>query len=118
MELLKCPTAEQIDDIVNQITWNCCRCILHAQPDFIGQKSGIEEVYEAFNHEHHTEYKCIFLPKFHPELNPIERCWNIMKRFVRKNNDGTITTLRKNMEKGLSPEILPISLIRKYFRLT
>ena len=82
------------------------------------EQSKIEEGYDGFNNEHQTHYERVFLPKFHPELNPIERCWNVMKRYIRKYNDGTIATLRKNMDKGLSPAILPISLIRKYFRLT
>jgi hypothetical protein len=63
---------------------SCARCILSEQPDFKNQKSGLVEMYEDYNREHGTEHECIFLPKFHPELNPIERCWSKMKWYIRK----------------------------------
>ena len=44
---------------------------------------------------------CIFLPKFHCELNPIERCWAQAKRFTRSYCNYTIGSLRKNVPEGL-----------------
>ena len=41
----------------------CCKTILAQQPDFLAQKSLVQEVVEAAGH------LCIFLPKFHCELN-------------------------------------------------
>ena len=43
------------------------------QQDFLSQKTVIEEVFDKYNAEHGTKHRCIFLPKFHPELNYIER---------------------------------------------
>lgn len=45
----------------------CCMArLLSKQDDFLNQVSMLEEVISAAGHE------CIFLPKFHCELNPIE----------------------------------------------
>lgn len=92
-------------------------CVLKAQPDFASQKCGLVEVYEKHNAEHGTDHYCIFLPKFHPELNPIERVWSKMKWHVRRTNNGSIITLRESMEYGLSEENIPLSTIRRYCRL-
>ena len=46
-------------------------------------------------------YGCIFLPKFHCELNLIERCWGQAKRYTRAHCNYTIAGLRKNVPLGL-----------------
>ena len=38
-----------------------------------------------------------FLPKFHPELNPIERVWAQMKRYTRSHCNYSIQSLRQNI---------------------
>ena len=46
---------------------NCCMAqLLSKQDDFINQVSMLETLIKEAGHE------CIFLPKFHCELNPIE----------------------------------------------
>ena len=46
---------------------NCCMArLLSQQEDFINQESMLETLIKSVGHE------CIFLPKFHCELNPIE----------------------------------------------
>ena len=73
----------------------CCnRRILKLQPDFHDQKSLVQEVIEAAGH------LCIFLPKFHCELNFIEFFWGAMKKYLRDNCDFTFATLRENMPKA------------------
>ncbi|PKB93888.1 hypothetical protein RhiirA5_303668, partial [Rhizophagus irregularis] len=56
---------------------NCVDCyarqIISLQPDFLEQKSALEEVILEAKH------KCIFYPKFHCELNYIERYWGAAK---------------------------------------
>ena len=47
------------------------------QPDFMNEKTKLER----FLHDH--GHICIMLPKFHCELNPIERCWGQAKRYTR-----------------------------------
>ena len=57
----KCSPVCLIDSI------NCCLArLLSQQDDFKNQPSMLETLIKSCNHE------CIFLPKFHCELNPIE----------------------------------------------
>lgn len=69
-------------------------------------------------------YICLFLPKFHPELNWIKMVWAYIKDHVRKRiaNDNTHTMdklkqyILEAMEKLHTPEGLDI--LKKYQRLT
>ena len=38
-----------------------------------------------------------FLPKLHPELDPIERVWAQQKRFTKGHCKSIIPSLRKNI---------------------
>ena len=51
----------------------CVRRILSLQPDFLAQKSQLQEKIEKRGH------KCIFYPKYHCELNYIEMYWGAAK---------------------------------------
>jgi len=65
----KCPTGNK----------NCCqRRVLYHQPDFVQEKSLLEQ------HCEERGYTVLFLPKFHCELNFIEQCWGFAKRVYRK----------------------------------
>jgi hypothetical protein len=58
----------------------CCnKCILKWQPDFSEQKSLVQETIETAGHV------CLFLPKFHCELNFIEFFWGMVKKYLRDN---------------------------------
>jgi len=75
---------------------DCCnKRILELQPDFQQQKSLVQEVIEAVGH------LCIFLPKFHCELNFIEFFWGAIKKYLRNNCNYTFDTLKANMPKAL-----------------
>lgn len=51
-------------------TTKCClKKMLYCEPDFMNQKSLLEE------HCEKRGYEVIFFPKYHPELNFIEQCW-------------------------------------------
>ena len=39
-------------------------------------------------------HACLFLPKFHCELNPIEKCWAQAKRYICALTNCTIQKLR------------------------
>ena len=52
----------------------CMRRFLYSQPDFVA----VETLLEA--HCKKQGFKVLFLPKFHPELSPIEPCWGSAKR--------------------------------------
>ncbi|KZV97403.1 hypothetical protein EXIGLDRAFT_608174 [Exidia glandulosa HHB12029] len=51
----------------------CCRRLLFNQPDFVGVRSLLETACTG------RGFAILFLPKFHPELNPIEQCWGCAK---------------------------------------
>jgi transposase len=69
---------------------------LGLQPDFMKQKSLIQKVIEAAGH------LCIFLPKFHCELNFIEFFWGGIKRYLREHCNYTFEALKENMPKALA----------------
>jgi transposase len=61
-------------------------------------------------------HRCLFLPKFHPELNPIEMYWGWAKRYFRERTTGNF-----KVALGLITEALdacPIAIIRRFFRRT
>jgi transposase len=61
---------------------HCCnKRILENQPNFKAQKSLVQEIIEEAGH------LCIFLPKFHCELNFIEFFWGQVKKYLRDNCD-------------------------------
>jgi len=51
----------------------CCRRVMFCQPDFVAQKSHLEEYVTLRGHI------CDFYPKFHCELNFIEQYWGVVK---------------------------------------
>lgn len=59
-------------------------------------------------------FRGYFIPKFHCELNPIERIWAESKRYTREHCDYTFNTLEAAI--GPSLDRISIDLIRKYFR--
>ena len=84
----------------------CVQKLLSQQPDFLEQKSSVQEVIEAAGH------LCIFLPKFHCELNFIEFFWGAVKKYLREHCDYTFDTLKDNIPKAL--ESVQLSTIRKW----
>jgi len=69
--------------------------VLATQLDFLQQRGGLEEELEA------AHQLVIFYPKFHCELNFIERFWCASKWYARENCEYSL--------KGL-PETLPAAL--------
>ena len=54
---------------------NCCwSCILSLQSDFVNKRPLLQTIIEEQGHI------CLFLPKFHCELNPIELFWSYIKQ--------------------------------------
>src|SRR4029077_2878978 len=74
----------------------CARRLLSLQPDFMAQKSAIEEIVEAESH------MVLFFPKFHCELNHIEYFWSHSKRYARENCNYKIEGLRKTVPASLA----------------
>ena len=99
--------------------------LLSQQPDFANEKCMLEEELEAKGD------LCIFLPKFHCELNMIELIWGRSKYYVRRTQHQDKGTLRALVggqggdppgliwksflaTDGENPGNLPLSLVWKY----
>lgn len=111
---------------------DCCWSkILSLQSDFANEKPLLKRIIEEAGHV------CLFLPKFHCELNPIELFWSFIKN--RKSNFNFVTIFPSSHDftslsgfcessidcktfkdsKALfetSRKSCSISTIRKYFR--
>jgi len=82
--------------------------IISLQPDFLSQKSALEEIIQEAGH------LCIFYPKFDCELNYIERYWGAAKRYVRENCDYSWSSLQHIVPAAL--ESVSTITIRKFAR--
>jgi hypothetical protein len=84
----------------------CCRRVLFLQPDFIAQKSQLEELIESRGHI------CDFYPKYHCELNFIEQYWGAAKTRYRVAPRAKTT---RDMEKAVrdSLDSVPLLQIRR-----
>src|SRR5882762_2865298 len=69
-------------------------------------QSLVQETIEAVGH------LCIFLPKFHCELNFIEFFWGAVKKYLWEHCDYTYDGLRANILKALAS--VQLSTIRKW----
>lgn len=99
--LMKCK------DGCQALATDCCALrILKEQPDFKEQRSLVQETIESAGH------LCIFLPKFHCELNFIEFFWGAVKKHLRENCDYTFTGLKANMPAALRS--VSVATIRRW----
>lgn len=76
--------------------------------DFINEKTKLEYFL------HNKGHACLFLPKFHCELNPIERCWAQAKRYTRAYCNFNIIGLCRNVMPGL--DSVRVENIQNYYR--
>lgn len=105
----------------------CMQRLLSVQDDFKNEKPLLQQIIEGAGHT------CLFLPKFHCELNPIELVWGqakrrefVLKNFIcgfsdaakeyRENADGTFQTAKKLVPKYLDE--VSTDTISRYFNLT
>lgn len=72
------------------------RDILQQHEDFKNEKPKVIQFLES---KGHTAY---FLPKFHPELNPIERVWAMSKQYTKAYCKYTLPALRNTIPLGLN----------------
>ena len=80
---------------------------LASHSDFRDEKTKIEHTLNRHGHA------CILLPKFHCELNPIERCWAQAKCYTRAYLNYTIAGLRRNVPDGL--DTVTLENIRNHY---
>ena len=57
---------------------------------------------------------CMFIPKFHCELDPIERVWGKAKQYTRSHCDYSFPGLQANIVPAI--ESVSTDTIRKYYR--
>ena len=84
------------------------RRVLGEMDDFKYERTKVEKYVCSRGH------RAIFIPKFHCELNPIERCWGSAKHYTREHCDYTFHGLEQTIDRALNN--VPVDLIRKYFR--
>ena len=84
------------------------RLVLGAHTDFKYEKIALEHFMQERGH------RAIFLPKFHCELNPIERVWGEARRYSRAHCDYSFAGLKQTIIPAL--ESVQVDTIRKYFR--
>ena len=84
------------------------RAVLRSHPDFMEQKTQVEDFLREKGHI------TVLLPKFHCELNPIERVWAQAKRYTRAYCKYTIRSLRININPALDSVLL--ENIENHFR--
>lgn len=77
-------------------------------PDFANEKTKLQHLINERGHAFQ------FIPKYHCELNPIERCWSQSKRYTRAYCNYNITGLRRNIPRGL--DSVSVENIQNYFR--
>ncbi|RPA70706.1 hypothetical protein BJ508DRAFT_196029, partial [Ascobolus immersus RN42] len=85
----------------------CARSTLASQRDFREQKGKLEEMIVARGHH------IIFYPKFHCELNFIERFWASTKHYIREHCQYNIQGLRQNVPAALAS--VPVKTIIAYY---
>jgi transposase len=86
----------------------CARYVLSQQPDFLEQKSWLQETCEA------NDLLCIFYPKFHCELNFIELVWGWLKSYLRKRCTYVYADLKETIP--ITCLAIPQTFIRKAYR--
>ena len=84
------------------------RLVLRSHADFKNEKTAVESLVQE------KGQRAIYLPKFHCELNPIERVWGEAKRFTRSHCDYSFAGLERTIVPAL--ESVRLDTIRKYFR--
>ena len=86
------------------------REILQNMPDFKYEKTRVETLLHSHN------FKSYFIPKFHCELNPIERVWGQSKKYTRAHCNYSFAGLENTLEQSL--DNIPVDTIRRFFRKT
>lgn len=82
--------------------------ILQEMRDFKFQKTRVEELILKRGH------RVMFIPKFHCEINPIERVWCHAKRYTRTHCDYSFAGLEKIIDTAL--DSVTVEMMRKFYR--
>ena len=99
---LKCGVTEK-----NHTGACCSKGIMYQQVDFQQTVSQLEELIRANGHV------CLFLPRYHCELAPIERAWAFAKWYCRRYCEYTMEALRVVVPQAIA--MVGPTKIRQYF---
>ena len=81
--------------------------ILQEMRDFKFQKTRVEELILKRGH------RVMFIPKFHCEINPIERVWCHAKRYTWAHCDYSFAGLEKIID--IAPDSVTVEMMRKFY---
>ena len=84
------------------------RKVLESHHDFKYEKTRVEHLLTKHGH------RVFFIPKYHCELNPIERVWGHSKKYTRAHCNYSFRQLEDAIEPAL--DTVSVDLIRKFFR--
>ena len=84
------------------------RIIFSNRDDFKREQTVVEKYLSDHGH------MVLFIPKFHCEMNPIERIWGQAKVFTRNFTNFTFRHLREIINPAL--DSVSVDTIRKYYR--
>lgn len=73
------------EDLLKSELYSLCK-FFEPKPEY-----KIDKIAEAVGHQ------ILRTPQYHPELQPIEMCWGVMKNYMAKHCDFTLPKLRKNL---------------------
>ena len=59
-------------------------------------------IYEIDEMAKKQGHEILRTPPYHPELQPIELCWGIIKNHIAKHNDFTLSNLKTQLEEGFN----------------
>ena len=106
--LLSCPKGKKQFGCDPALNGECCATtILQSKKDFKEQKGMLQELVES------TGDSAIFYPKFHCELNFIERFWYAAKYYTRENCGYTLDDLRKTIPPAF--QSVPVATINRHY---
>ncbi|KAA1072983.1 hypothetical protein PGTUg99_050072 [Puccinia graminis f. sp. tritici] len=97
-------------DAINPGIPCCWFQVMQLQSDFQNERPLLQMIIEDAGHI------CLFLPKFHCELNPIELFWSYIKQAYRQETHRCKTFSEYKALFERIRQSCPLSTIRKYFR--
>lgn len=81
-------TQAEESETISVDKWCCISRVLSFQEDFVNEKPLLQHYLEDRGHV------CMFLPKFHCELNPIKMLWGYAKYRYHNASDGKFATAK------------------------
>ncbi len=86
--------------MANQIP--CEKDCLKAELVAILQKIAPSPIYEVDVIARKHGHEIVRTPPYHPELQPIEMCWGVVKNYIARNCDFTLSNLMSQLEEGFT----------------